>query len=221
MVPFAAVILRMSKLHYRDGGNWEPREVKGEDASPVGQVARIDPAVVRFDAHRLKARPRPKPVRSALRCSNGRNNSLTFPPGRPPHSSWISISTRSALALTLSVTVVRGRVNLNAFCNRFPTTGGSRSLPSPRHCGSAAFCSTVPFVANAGGVGRNCRRRTPRRARQVIGPAATRDSRTRRRSSGLQRESRDGTSGLLSYVRGLRAIDAVFRPHVSPQFVER
>ena len=26
-----------------------------------------------------KARPRPKPVRSALRCSNGRNSSSTFP----------------------------------------------------------------------------------------------------------------------------------------------
>ena len=30
------------------------------------------------------------------------------------------MSTRSALAPTLSVTVVRGRVNLNAFCSRFP-----------------------------------------------------------------------------------------------------
>ena len=30
------------------------------------------------------------------------------------------MSTRSALALTLSVTVVRGRVNLNAFCRRLP-----------------------------------------------------------------------------------------------------
>jgi hypothetical protein len=47
----AAVLLaRAPKLHHRDGGNREPREVKGEDASLVGQVTRIDPTVVRFDA---------------------------------------------------------------------------------------------------------------------------------------------------------------------------
>ena len=39
-----------SRLHHRDGGNWEPRQVDGEDASPIRQVARIDPAIVRFDA---------------------------------------------------------------------------------------------------------------------------------------------------------------------------
>ena len=32
------------------------------------------------------------------------------------------MSTRSALAWALSVTVVRGRVNFNAFCTRLPTT---------------------------------------------------------------------------------------------------
>ena len=39
-----------SKLHHRDDGDWDPREVDGEDASQFRQVARIDPAVVRFDA---------------------------------------------------------------------------------------------------------------------------------------------------------------------------
>jgi hypothetical protein len=34
------------------------------------------------------------------------NSSLTFPLGRPPHSSWTSMSTRSALTPTLSVTSV-------------------------------------------------------------------------------------------------------------------
>jgi hypothetical protein len=38
-----------SKLHHRAGGHWYPREVKSEDASPVRQIARIDPAIVRFD----------------------------------------------------------------------------------------------------------------------------------------------------------------------------
>ena len=42
--------LELRNLEHRDGGNRDPREVKGEDASPVGQVARRDPAVVRFDA---------------------------------------------------------------------------------------------------------------------------------------------------------------------------
>ena len=36
-------------LAHRHSGNWEPRQVDGEDASPVRQVARIDPAMVRFD----------------------------------------------------------------------------------------------------------------------------------------------------------------------------
>ena len=39
-----------SRLNGRDGGNWQPRQVDGEDASPSRQVARIDPAVVRFSA---------------------------------------------------------------------------------------------------------------------------------------------------------------------------
>ena len=38
-----------SRLDHRDGGNWEPRQVDDEDASPVRQVARIDPAIVGFD----------------------------------------------------------------------------------------------------------------------------------------------------------------------------
>jgi hypothetical protein len=42
------------------------------------------------------------------------------------------MSTRSALAPTLSVTVVRGRVNLKAFCRRFPTTAA-------RTCRSASI----------------------------------------------------------------------------------
>ncbi len=39
-----------SRLDDCHGGNWEPRQVDGEDASPIRQVARIDPAIVRFDA---------------------------------------------------------------------------------------------------------------------------------------------------------------------------
>ena len=39
-----------SRLNDRDGGNWQPRQVDGEDASLTRQVARIDPAIVRFDA---------------------------------------------------------------------------------------------------------------------------------------------------------------------------
>ena len=49
------------------------------------------------------------------------------------------MSTRSALAPTLSVTVVRGRVNLKAFCRRFPTTAArtcrSASTATPSSTG--------------------------------------------------------------------------------------
>ena len=34
----------------RNGTNWNPRQVDREDASLIRQVARIDPAIVRFDA---------------------------------------------------------------------------------------------------------------------------------------------------------------------------
>jgi hypothetical protein len=45
---------------------------------------------------RLIPRPRPKPDRSPLRCSNSRNRSSASPGGRPPHSSSTSIKTRAA-----------------------------------------------------------------------------------------------------------------------------
>ena len=53
------------------------------------------------------------PVRLALRCSKGRNNSSRSPSGSPPHSSCTSISTRSTLADTRSVTVLHGRGELD------------------------------------------------------------------------------------------------------------
>jgi hypothetical protein len=40
----------MSNLSQRDGWHFEPRQVDGKDASPLRQVSRIDPAIVRFDA---------------------------------------------------------------------------------------------------------------------------------------------------------------------------
>src|SRR4030095_8206806 len=45
---------------------------------------------------RLIPRPRPKPDRSPLRCSNSRNRSSASRGGRPPHSSSTSIKTRAA-----------------------------------------------------------------------------------------------------------------------------
>src|SRR5450759_4461964 len=61
------------------------------------------------------ARPRPRPVRSPPRCSNGRNRARGSPGGRPPHSSSTSIRTRSASADDRSDTCPPGGVNLNAF----------------------------------------------------------------------------------------------------------
>ena len=39
-----------ARLNHRDVENWKPRQVDGEDAAPFRQVARVDPAMVRFDA---------------------------------------------------------------------------------------------------------------------------------------------------------------------------
>jgi hypothetical protein len=52
----------------RDGGNRDSREVKREDASRVRQVARIDPAIVRFDAPSAKgkAKAQASPIGAAL-----------------------------------------------------------------------------------------------------------------------------------------------------------
>ncbi len=38
-----------SRLHHRDGGNREPRQVDAKDASHIREVARINPAMVRFN----------------------------------------------------------------------------------------------------------------------------------------------------------------------------
>jgi hypothetical protein len=37
-------------LNDRDGGNWEPGHVDREDASPIREIARIDPTIIRFSA---------------------------------------------------------------------------------------------------------------------------------------------------------------------------
>ena len=77
---------------------------------------------------------------------------VDVPAGRPPHSSWISMSTRSALAPTRSVTVVRGRVNLNAFCSRFPTTAArtcrSASIATPSSTGMTVSVTPWAFASN-------------------------------------------------------------------------
>ena len=108
--PVAAVLRRVgaSRLDDCHGWNWEPRQVDDEDASPFRQVARIDPAIVRFDAPSAEGEAEAQTgLDRRLRCSNGRNSSSTFPPRQTaafvldPRS-----STRSALAPTLSVTVV-------------------------------------------------------------------------------------------------------------------
>src|SRR5688572_5941337 len=41
---------RAPPLNRRDDWNWQSWQVDDEDASPVGQTARVDPASVRFDA---------------------------------------------------------------------------------------------------------------------------------------------------------------------------
>ena len=105
----------------RGGFAGQPGQVDGEDASPAGQAAHADLAAAGLSTLReAMARPRPSPLRSALRCSNGRNNSSAWPGGRPPHSSSTSISTRpAAVAVSvLSTTCPLGRLNLKAFCSR-------------------------------------------------------------------------------------------------------
>ena len=95
-----------SRLDHRDGRNWNARQVDGEDASLVGQVARVDPAVVRLDAPSAEgeAEAQAGSIGASL-LERAEQLVVTFPPGRPPHSSSISMSTRSALAPTRSVTV--------------------------------------------------------------------------------------------------------------------
>ena len=123
-----------SRLRLRDCGNWSPRQVDGEDASFAGQRARIDSAVVSFDAPSAERETQAQ-ARSIGASLFERAEEIGIPiRDEPPHSSSISMSTRSALAPTCSVTVVRGLVNLNAFCRRFPTT-------EPRTCRSASIAT--------------------------------------------------------------------------------
>ncbi len=116
-------------LHHGDGGNRDPGEVKVKTHPLLGRLrAEIRPLFA-STPHRLKARPRPKPVRSALRCSNERNNSLKFPSGRPPHSSWTSISTRSALAPTRRAAVPSSRFRNSVACTTATNAARRRTGP--------------------------------------------------------------------------------------------
>ena len=68
------------------GSGIRGRSTVNTHPSPGMSRAEIRPLLA-STPHRLNARPMPKPVRSAPRCSKGRNSSSTFPFGRPPHSS--------------------------------------------------------------------------------------------------------------------------------------
>ena len=85
-----------------------------------GRLRASDPTIVRFSAPSAEGETKTHAGSIGAALLERAKELVNISTGRPPHSSWISMSTRSALAPTLSVTVVRGRVNLKAFCRRFP-----------------------------------------------------------------------------------------------------
>jgi hypothetical protein len=114
-------------LNYLHGANGKPRQINGKDASLAEKIARIDAAVIRFRAPSAESQTETHacPIRAALL---ERAKELVDAPARQtaaliPHLDKHALG----LASTLSVTVVRGLVNLNAFCSRFSTTAVSTS----------------------------------------------------------------------------------------------
>ena len=87
-------------------------------------------------------------VRSAPRCSYGRNMSSRFPPRRPPQRSSISSMTPSALAPTRKTTCVPGRVNLTAFSRRF-ISAAVRTCRSPTMTRPVSTGATVRTTLRA------------------------------------------------------------------------
>src|SRR5688572_25747460 len=57
-----------SRLHARGNGSGEPRQVDREDASRSGQIARMEPAMIRLDAPSAEreAKAEARAVRAAL-----------------------------------------------------------------------------------------------------------------------------------------------------------
>ena len=145
-------------------GDCEPRQVDGKDASLIRQIARVDPPIVRVhgQAAEGEAETEAAPIRVSLL---ERAEQLIHVPSRQTaafiqdldehtlgagrgkrHVATAAFSSTVrrrlpsvALAPTRRVTVVRGRVNLNAFCNRFSNTAA-------RTCRSASI--TTRFDGN-------------------------------------------------------------------------
>lgn len=84
----------------------------------------------------------PRPVLSVDCCVKGSNITRAASGGRPPQWSFTSIKIRSAIAYALRVTVLRGRVNLNAFWITFPKAENNAS----RSARNASVLSTARTV---------------------------------------------------------------------------
>jgi len=128
------VLRAASSLNDGDGRNRHPRQVDGEHASPARQVARIDPAIVGFSAPSAKGETKAHAASIGAALLERAKELVDIPTGQTAALVLDLNEHALALAPTLSVTVVRGRVNLKA-C-RLPTTAASTCL-------SAAIAKTA------------------------------------------------------------------------------
>jgi hypothetical protein len=97
-----------SRLNNVDGRHWDPRHVDGEHASPARKVARIDPAIVRFSAPSAERETETQAGSIGAALLERAKELVDLPTRQTAALVLTSMSTRSALAPTLSVTVVRG-----------------------------------------------------------------------------------------------------------------
>src|SRR5467141_3526203 len=97
---------------------------------------------------RLMASPRPRPVRSALRRSNGRKSCSVRPAGSPPHSSSTSRRILPSAATVRRETWPLLRLNLNALLRRLETADvrSSRSASTAIAQGTAATVRWTPLA---------------------------------------------------------------------------
>jgi hypothetical protein len=140
---------------------------------PARVRARISPPLV-WTLSWAMVSPSPNPLRSAPRCSKGRNSSLASAGASPPHSSSTSISTRpvAAAVSVLSTMCPFGRLNLNAFCSRLASAAAincrSTSIAAPGSTGptvswkprALASMAAASSISSMSFVSRTCSRRS-------------------------------------------------------------
>ena len=149
---------RLAALTEHADGISESRQVDGEDAAAVRKAPCVDPAVVRLGAPVAERETQTNLSSIRAPLFKWPEEVVTIPTrARPPHSSSISMSARSALAATRNVTALWRSRELERVLEQTATTAGEEMpIPLDGH----VICSRQHHEPDAPRVGlQYCRRR--------------------------------------------------------------